>query len=164
MSTSSRNHLPPMERPHMPIMNFRGPYAVLSNFTGQVGLGDEWPTAEHMFQAAKTLSPEWRERIRRAPSPREAKRLGGEAPLRPDWEDIKINQMRAILQMKFALPVFRAILIETGEALLVEGNSWCDNFWGDCTCKKCVNIPGENWLGRLLMELRGQLQRRHGYA
>jgi predicted NAD-dependent protein-ADP-ribosyltransferase YbiA (DUF1768 family) len=45
-------------------------------------------------------------------------------------------------------------LVNTGEILLVEGNCWHDNFWGDCYCPKCFNRMGKNMLGRLLMKVR----------
>lgn len=34
--------------------------------------------------------------------------------------------------------------------------SWHDNFWGNCTCVKCENIEGQNWLGKLLMKVRDE--------
>ena len=37
---------------------------------------------------------------------------------------------------------------------LIEGNTWSDNFWGDCHCPKCRGIKGENNLGKLLMKIR----------
>jgi len=36
----------------------------------------------------------------------------------------------------------------TAGAVLVEGNAWGDRFWGS------VEGSGQNWLGRLLMEIR----------
>jgi len=46
------------------------------------------------------------------------------------------------------------LLIQTDGYKLVEGNHWHDNIWGDCKCSKCENIPGENWLGKVLIQLR----------
>jgi predicted NAD-dependent protein-ADP-ribosyltransferase YbiA (DUF1768 family) len=59
--------------------------------------------------------------------------------------------MRQVLVRKFSHPELRAALLSTGDALLVEGNHWGDIFWGVCRGE------GENWLGRLLMALRGQM-------
>jgi ribA/ribD-fused uncharacterized protein len=44
-------------------------------------------------------------------------------------------------------------LIETGNKLLVEGNNWNDCFWGVTQDKW-----GENWLGRILMDVRNELR------
>ncbi len=39
-------------------------------------------------------------------------------------------------------------LINTGDAELIEKNYWHDYFWGEC------NGKGENWLGKILMQIR----------
>ena len=39
-------------------------------------------------------------------------------------------------------------LLKTGKEELVEGNTWHDNYWGNCTCEKCKNIAGQNKLGK----------------
>ena len=40
------------------------------------------------------------------------------------------------------------------DATLIEGNHWHDNRWGDCTCERCSAKEGQNWLGKILMEIR----------
>ena len=62
--------------------------------------------------------------------------------------------MRDVLRAKFSDPELRGRLLATGEKHLVEGNHWGDRVWGQCP----VGI-GENWLGRLLMDIRAE-----GYA
>ena len=71
-------------------------YHELSNFSphGFEQDGAYWPTVEHYFQAQKFAGPEhaaYRERIRRARTPKEAKMLGRSRtlPLRADWEAVK---------------------------------------------------------------------------
>ena len=134
------------------ITNFRGEYSFLSNFflTRRPIVYDrkEYRTSEHLFQAIKTTDPEWREKVRLAATAGDAKKLGYQVPLRADWEARKIEAMRLCLKLKFADPVLRVKLMNTGTALLVEGNTWKDYFWGVCDGR------GENWLGKLLMELR----------
>ena len=139
----------------MAITAFRGEFAFLSNFfPSAIRASGVWPTAEHLFQAQKTASIEWQERIRRAGTPGQAKRLGRKAPLRGDWERHKLADMAWILRLKFTQhPDLRARLLATGEEELIEGNTWNDRFWGIC------NGVGENHLGRLLMELRSELRR-----
>ena len=56
--------------------------------------------------------------------------------------------MASLLFAKFAQPELRKLLCETGDADLVEGNTWGDKFWGVCEGK------GKNMLGLLLMQVR----------
>lgn len=125
-----------------------GDYSFLSNFYWH-----EETTVEHQYQAAKTYDSIWKTRILAAWTPAAAKKLGRKAPLRPDWEDVKISVMYDLLKKKFASGTELAQkLLDTGEAELVEGNWWGDKFWGQ------VDGDGENWLGRLLMMVRGSLR------
>ena len=57
--------------------------------------------------------------------------------------------MRDLLAQKFAVHTQLAqMLLLTGDALLVEGNTWNDTFWGVCAG------VGHNNLGLLLMQQR----------
>lgn len=79
----------------------------------------------------------------------EAKKLGRKVALREDWDKIKLDVMKKVLEMKFLQnPDIKQKLIDTGDSELVEGNWWNDTFWGVCRGE------GENHLGKLLMELR----------
>ena len=64
-------------------------HGCLSNFArhGFAVDGVYWPTVEHYFQAQKAAGTEDGERIRRAHTPKEAKRLGRTVPLHSDWEE-----------------------------------------------------------------------------
>ena len=135
---------------HMFLSNF---YNASCTFEGKI-----YPTVEHAFQAAKTLIPEEREEIRKAETPGKAKRMGRAVTLRPDWEEVKTDVMRECLRSKFRFAPLAIDLINTGDEELVEGNTWHDNCWGNCTCEQCANKPGENRLGKLLMEIRKELQ------
>lgn len=141
------------------IDSFDGKYAFLSNFYNSPlpTYGGEivYPTVEHYFQAMKTENSEEREQIRLAPTPGIAKRLGRRVHLRADWEKVKQSVMKYALIKKFNHnPSLKSQLLETGDTELIEGNTWHDNYWGNCTCAKCANISGKNNLGRLLMEIR----------
>ena len=142
------------------IDRFRGQHAFLSNFHRAPfkWCGREWPTAEAGFQAAKTRDERERERIRNAPSPTQAKRLGRRVDLRTDWEQVKDDVMHSILKAKFAVPELRDALLATGDAELVEGNTWGDRYWGR------VDGRGRNQLGRTLMRIRDDIRRRAGAA
>jgi len=134
------------------IGEFRKQFYFLSNFfASEISYGGKaYPTAEHLFQSLKTTDPQLREKIRLAEKPGDAKRLGRALALREDWESIKLDVMREVLRRKFSNPSLKERLLATGSAELVEGNTWNDTFWGVCDGK------GENWLGKLLMELRRQ--------
>lgn len=127
----------------MKIVSFSGEYRCLSNFWWFNGT-----TVEHLFQASKTDDPDWAMRIRSARSPGLAKRLGRQCPMRPTWEQERIPVMRSLLVVKFRETELNDILLETGDAKLIEGNTWGDTFWGVC------NGVGENHLGKLLMWVR----------
>jgi ribA/ribD-fused uncharacterized protein len=136
------------------INSFKGDHDFLSNFyPSPVRLGDiTYPTVEHAFQAAKTLDVEMRERIAALETPGRAKRAGRKVELRGDWEDIKVQVMHRLVERKFQDPELARMLIGTGDAQLVEGNWWHDHFWGVC------DGHGQNWLGRILMDVRSRLQ------
>ena len=89
-------------------------------------------------------------------TPDNAKQYGRGLLLRPDWGSIKVTVMRALVQQKFKEPRLRELLLKTGGAKLVEGNSWGDQFWGVC------KDEGENWLGRILMDERARIQKALG--
>lgn len=120
--------------------------------------GLKWPTVEHFYQAMKTLDPSEQRKIRLAPTPHEAKKLGRQATMRSDWELIKEDVMMRALRAKFAQPDFKRSLLATGDEQIVEVNSWHDNEWGQCTCPKCLHKDGKNKLGKLLMKLREELR------
>ena len=141
------------------IRRFDGAYAFLSNFYPSTITIDglTYPTVEHAFQAAKSAEVWRREEVRLAKTPGMAKRTGRALPLRADWEFVKIGVMRICLFEKFLDNPLRQMLLDTGDAVLVEGNTWHDNQWGECKCGRCTP-PGRNLLGRLLTELRVSLQ------
>lgn len=134
----------------MKIDNFEGEFRFLSNFAPSVVHFDgmEFPSVEHAYQAAKTFDKDLRIKIRNAKTPNEAKKLGKKVKLRQDWDDVKIDVMLGLLEQKFAIPELHQLLLNTGDAELVEGNWWGDTFWGVC------RGHGKNHLGKLLMTIR----------
>lgn len=140
-------------------------YRFLSNFYEGESIAlpgwGEWRTGEHLFQAAKTLNPNVREKIRNAVDPGEAKFLGRRVTLRPDWEAVKYDVMASVLKAKFTFDREEGrLLYDTGDRLLVEGTYWHDEVWG-VDLKRFAdrgNPPGRNWLGTLLMARRAELR------
>jgi ribA/ribD-fused uncharacterized protein len=85
-------------------------------------------------------------------NPGQAKKAGSKVAIRHDWEEVKLQVMEEILRVKFSNIELRQALLGTGDAILIEGNTWGDVFWG-----RCKGI-GENHLGRLLMKIRDDLR------
>lgn len=137
----------------MRIDSFTGDYRFLSNFyPSEIVLDSEkYPTVEHAFQAAKTIRLDERAYVRAAKTPGEAKRLGRKVTLTPGWDELRVGVMHQLLRIKFGNRVLRAMLLDTGDAELVEGNYWNDRFWG------VYKGRGENHLGKLLMAVRNEL-------
>ncbi|MFO0811346.1 MAG: NADAR family protein [Gemmataceae bacterium] len=149
----------------------RAAFGFLSNFhPAPIALdGESWPTVEHYYQAQKSADPEYRRAVRAAGTPGHAKRLGaapggsrrragqswfrrnGQEP-RADWDAAKLDVMRIAVRAKFAQnPGLAAALRATGTAELVE-DSATDAFWG-----VGADGAGQNWLGRVLMDVRREL-------
>ncbi len=142
------------------INSFKDKYAFLSNFYASPIEVDEkiYPTAEHLYQANKTADSDAIELIRTATTPGKAKRLGQKVDLIQNWELLKSDIMFQVLCKKFTLNEPLAdLLLQTYPHTLVEGNYWHDNTWGDCYCKQCRSIKGQNQLGLHLMSLRNFL-------
>lgn len=116
--------------------------------------GEWWMTSEHYYQACKTPVESERGEIQGQPGPYEAKKRGQSVNMFRDWDERKIDAMRKTLKLKF-YPGSKAaeLLLDTGWDYLVEYAPWGDIFWGVDR-----NLHGENWLGKLLMERRNELQ------
>jgi ribA/ribD-fused uncharacterized protein len=111
--------------------------------------GIAYPTSEHAYQAAKTINEIQRMNISILNTPAEAKRYGKTVKLRPYWDEMKADVMTEIVRAKFIQnPSLIEKLLATDDAILEEGNTWGDTYWGICKGK------GENHLGKILMELR----------
>jgi ribA/ribD-fused uncharacterized protein len=137
------------------IDRFAGEYRFLSNFypATVVYEGLTYPDSEHAYQSAKTLDMNERRRIAALPTPAEAKHAGEALKYRPDWPQIKYQVMLDCVRDKFTRnPHLRAKLLATGDAYLEEGNTWNDRIWG------VSNGQGTNWLGKILMLVRAELQ------
>jgi ribA/ribD-fused uncharacterized protein len=144
------------KRGERPIIAFQGAYRFLSNFWPcRVKWGTEYyRSVEHAYQAAKTGSPIEQTRVQDCVTAGDAKRMGRKVTLRPDWDLDKLAVMLDLVRQKFQDPMLQRQLLFTGNAELIEGNYWHDTFWGVC------NGEGENHLGKILMQVRNELQER----
>lgn len=144
------------------INGFDAEYAFLSNFydCSVVYRGLKFLNTEAAFQAAKCLNEAEAREFCFLP-PNQAKRRGRRVTLRPDWEAVKYDIMLEIVRCKFTQNVeLQAKLLATGDEELVEGNWWHDNTWGNCSCDRCIDKEGKNWLGNVLMQVRDELRKK----
>lgn len=150
------------------IPEFKGDNYFLSNFyvhkmhfrTADKPLA--MPTMEHVFQAAKYKALDVSDdakvayvvKVAGAKTPTAARTIGKNVKGLDiaAWDEMKIAVMREGLLSKFSDKDLGARLLGTGDAMLVEGNTWGDTFWGRSDKK------GYNILGVLLMEIRGYLR------
>lgn len=131
-------------------------YSEFSNFApyGVEMEGAWWPTVEHYFQAQKFEYPAYRDKIRKANRPKDAKALGltRKLPLRSDWEAVKEEIMYAAVAKKFMThATLKELLLSTGDAAIIE-NAPMDYFWG-----AGQDGTGQNKLGKILMRVRSEL-------
>lgn len=138
------------------IAQFKGKYAFLSNFWPcDVEIENIiYPSAEHAYQAMKTSNRDIKLCIKMLSTAAVAKELGKELNLRQNWPLLKLYYMQIIVHNKFNQNMnLGAMLINTGNKKLVEGNYWNDFFWG-------VNLKtgdGQNQLGKILTKTRDRL-------
>ena len=135
----------------MAIRMFKGEFDFLSNFY----IEPDNTHVEGEYQAAKCLIPlDGFKFINLTPA--KAKALGRKIPLRPDWEDVKLEVMYELCLAKFTDHRDLATKLDaTGNEELIEGNYWCDWFWG--VTQNGYGV-GQNHLGKILMRLRSELR------
>jgi ribA/ribD-fused uncharacterized protein len=167
--------------------DFEGPneWAALSNFFQGRPIQYRqyaFATGEHMFQGFKATNKADLLKVIACATPAEAKQQGKHTlRLRGDWERVKYDVMRLVLACKFAPGREEsAVLLGTGDALLIAGTTWGDQVWGvDLKAGRTRAraqgrdenrdgepwepgqpwplSPGRNWLGVLLMARRAEL-------
>ena len=148
---------------------FNDKFSFLSNFYSHKNINIKLPyntqngkfyssnNVETLFQAAKCLKINDIEKILKAATPGQAKRLGKKIELRPDWEIIKTKVMKELIENKFKLnPVLKKQLINIpNNKYIVEMNVWNDKEWGVCY----KTLVGNNKLGKILMEVKAELEK-----
>ena len=135
------------------IDKFAGKYRFLSNFyTCPVRYnGRDYKSAEAAYQAQKATNERDHTRIMGAETAAAAKRIGMDINLMEGWEAAKDSIMEGVVRCKFAQnPSLAAKLVSTYGALLIEGNTWGDRYWGQ------VRGRGQNKLGEILERVREQ--------
>jgi ribA/ribD-fused uncharacterized protein len=127
--------------------------------------GTTYPTNEHYFQAMKAVEfkdADVLKKIMAAKSAKSAKALGRKVKnFNPEvWDTRTDDVMRKGVRAKFVQhPDLRTKLMETGDKPIGEANAR-DSYWGIGTgptqakAKTPSKWPGQNKLGKILMELR----------
>lgn len=144
------------------INGFRGEYYFLSNFSDSKIEYDGYTylNAEAAFHAQKNNSSTYKYMMQ-FQDPSIAKKEGRRVELRADWEKVKDEIMYNIVKAKFEQnEELKRKLLATDNKLLVEANTWHDNYWGICKCNrsKCLDSVGKNKLGKILMKVRNELR------
>lgn len=122
--------------------------------------GEKILSSEALYQAMRyPNNPEIQHEILKQKSPMTAKMISKKYRQlsRSDWNEVRITIMRWCLRVKLInnWDEFNNLLISTnGKEIVEESNK--DDFWGAIPSDKNL-LVGTNALGRLLMELRGDL-------
>lgn len=133
----------------------RSDYSVNVEFDNSI-----YPSLEHAFQAAKTNDLVARAEIRVAKTAQDARALGKKLQLDPTWDKRRLEVMKQLIQQKFKSNLdLKLKLLRTGQRNLIQGGMHRDHFWGQDR-----NGIGENYLGKLLMEVRGDIRATDGSA
>jgi ribA/ribD-fused uncharacterized protein len=176
------------------VLRFAGPDRIGSNmYAARVRWGDavtperEWPCNELPYMVAKTLDPAARASLvaqfdravaaarNNGKSEAEAVEIGARTvkkasrglTLRPDWDTVKLEIMRALVLDKARRnPEVGDWLVATGNGHIQEGNTWGDVFWGvaltDMPARGIKAGQGQNHLGRIWMEVRDRIREERG--
>jgi putative DNA methylase len=118
-------------------------------------------TSEALYQACRfPHKPEVQRLVIQQPSPMTAKMKSKlhRKDTRSDWDKVRVSIMRWCLRVKLAQnwQKFSELLLATDDRPIVE-ESRKDDFWG-AKATADEKLVGMNVLGRLQMELRGELQ------
>ena len=106
------------------------------------------------------------DKIMRATHPAEMKRLGKKVKNFDDqkWDDVKCHLVKIGLKAKFGQNErLRLQLLRTGDQIICEASPY-DKIWGIGISADHRDInnpekwPGQNLLGQVLMEIRGELR------
>ncbi len=121
----------------------------------------DWPSVEHYYQGMKFENLEYREKIRQASHPKQARKLGGSRfkRVRKGWKKMRrVVMTRAVYTKCRTHTEVAEQLLATGDLLLVE-NSAYDYFWG---CGR--DRRGHNTYGQVLMDVRDKLRQESAAA
>lgn len=112
-----------------------------------------YPATENLYQVLKTNDLSQR-KLFAACTPLKSKGMGRKLPeYRDDWDDVKLEAMKLVTELKYRNPDMKALLLATGDYPLEERNDWKDTYWGTY-----LGV-GQNYLGKILMKERSKHQK-----
>ena len=137
------------------IKSFRDEYFFLSNMYECTieWQGLVYPSVENAYQASKCAVESEKIHFTQV-NPHESKKMGKSVIMIQNFDDIKYELMRDLLDIKFKNPDLLARLLSTAPESIIEGNWWHDNYWGVCQCSRCKDKIHQNKLGELLQRKR----------
>jgi len=153
------------------IYKFRCQYGFLSNMKCcSISINNQvWTSSESLYQAISLSRDYFKDpglyteiilEINKA-SAFGSKILAKQYPKRNDWNKVKEIVMYEVVRLKFFQNATLAeVLLDTKDKLIIEGNYWHDNYWGQCFCGSCKEKYGHNYLGIILMSIRDLLLER----
>ncbi len=93
-----------------------------------------WKSSEHYYQFKKfeKTDPKFAQKIKNAPTPKDAKKLSMENNNFPaNWNDVKVEVLKVAVRKKFeSYHQLKKLLLSTGNEELIEANH-DDYFWGE---------------------------------
>lgn len=151
---------------------FSSEHSFLSNFypTNFHINGQHFHSSEQAYQfirATKLGAPEVADKVMRTKNAKESKKLSYLCTSTTEWDQVKREQMKVIIQEKFFQSDYlQAKLLETGTNTLIEATT--DTFWGAGAVlgSKILSTgkwSGINTLGQLLVEIREDVKRTKGW-
>lgn len=122
-------------------------------------------SSEHMYMWHKCEDIDYRTNILLSRTAWDAKQIGSAAGMKklgvkliPEWDvgqpvPYKVKVMLFVVRQKFRFnPGLAHLLVQTEDREIIEDAAW-DNYWGWGKYR-----DGQNWLGRILMKVRSELQ------
>lgn len=144
-----------------PLTNF---HICMNSITTSFG---EARSSEALYQAGKFLHiPELASRILKlTPSASKKEARKNKSLINENFfGTAQVRLMEYVIARKLECnPYVMEFLAKLGNRLIVEGNHWHDNFWGDCTCNQHRSYSGKNTLGFILSWL-GQIRYTDGFG
>lgn len=113
--------------------------------------GITYTNAEAAFWSQRIMDKKARNKLSRL-SAMKARAKALQAEPIDDWDETKDDILKRILEIKFKDESLRMRLLSTGDALILNNNTYRDEYYG------IYNGKGKNVLGKMLMELRSSLK------
>lgn len=144
----------------MSVRGFEKEFFWLSNFfEAPVEIdGITYRNSEAAYQAGRCTDEAGKLKLAELDAASAKKYAHHEVDTRPDWEEFKIGHMRRVVAAKFEQHLDLAWELVRLDGELEELNWWHDNYWGNCECPECKDMPAQNMLGRVLMDVRRELR------